>query len=182
MLLFPSPHVHHLILPHENVTTVNGFPRFAVQVVAIFNVVPTGQYMVLETVGSTFPYIPTNNKEILTNRLANPLLHHLKNTKVMNNQMDLNLKHEKGRRCTWSLLWEVIIKPDPALRACAHNQECYNELMEWRDEIVNYLEDPSLREEFSGSIHIIIQIMHHSVKTVSDLLFKDYPSKMRSLV
>ena len=66
----------------------------------------------------------------------------------MNIQMDLNLKHVK-RRDALGLFYESVIKPDPALRACAHNQECYNELMEWRDEIVNYLEIRR-QEEFSG--------------------------------
>ena len=42
---------------------------------------------------------------------------------------------------------ESVIKPDPALRQCAHNQECFNELMEWREEIVRYL-DSRRNEEF----------------------------------
>ena len=46
IVLFPS-HIHHLILPHKNVATVNGFPTFAVQsdrCSIAFNVHPTGQY------------------------------------------------------------------------------------------------------------------------------------------
>ena len=38
-----------------------------------------------------------------------------------------------------SLFLESLLKPDPALRGCAHNQKCYNELMEIRDEIVEYV-------------------------------------------
>ena len=34
---------------------------------------------------------------------------------------------------------ESVIKPDPALRQCAHNQLCYNELMDLRREVLNYL-------------------------------------------
>ena len=34
---------------------------------------------------------------------------------------------------------ESVIEPDPALRACAHNQKCYNELMWVRDDVLEYL-------------------------------------------
>ena len=36
------------------------------------------------------------------------------------------------------LFIESLHKPDHALRACAHNQKCYNELMHVRDEITAY--------------------------------------------
>ena len=34
---------------------------------------------------------------------------------------------------------ESVQKPDHVLRACAHNQKCYNELMEVRAEVLEYL-------------------------------------------
>ncbi len=34
---------------------------------------------------------------------------------------------------------ESVHKPDPALRVCAHNQKCFNELMEVRAEVLEYL-------------------------------------------
>ena len=34
---------------------------------------------------------------------------------------------------------ESVQKPDSALRSCAHNQKCYNELMEVRQEVLNYV-------------------------------------------
>ena len=37
-----------------------------------------------------------------------------------------------------SLLIESLHKPDSRLRSCAHNQECYHELMMYRDEIIQY--------------------------------------------
>ena len=49
-------------------------------------------------------------------------------------------KHEK-RRDELGLFVESVIKPDPQLRQCAHNQECYHELMEWRQDILDYLKD-----------------------------------------
>ena len=36
---------------------------------------------------------------------------------------------------------ESVHKPDSALRSCAHNQKCFNELMEWREEIIHYLDE-----------------------------------------
>jgi hypothetical protein len=38
------------------------------------------------------------------------------------------------------LFIESVLKPDPKLRNCAHNQECFNELMEVRQKILEHLE------------------------------------------
>ena len=34
---------------------------------------------------------------------------------------------------------ESVQKPDSQLRACAHNQKCYNELMEVRESVLEHL-------------------------------------------
>ena len=34
---------------------------------------------------------------------------------------------------------ESVQKPDTALRACAHNQKCFNELMEVRQQVLEYV-------------------------------------------
>tara|TARA_B100000902_G_scaffold320524_1_gene313152 strand:- start:108 stop:308 length:201 start_codon:yes stop_codon:yes gene_type:complete len=34
---------------------------------------------------------------------------------------------------------ESVQKPDHVLRACAHNQKCYNELMAVRDHVLEYV-------------------------------------------
>ena len=34
---------------------------------------------------------------------------------------------------------ESVQKPDNQLRACAHNQKCYNELMEIRESVLEHL-------------------------------------------
>ena len=39
---------------------------------------------------------------------------------------------------------ESVQKPDHALRGCAHNQKCYNELMEIREEIIEYVRSMSI--------------------------------------
>ena len=38
------------------------------------------------------------------------------------------------------LFIESVLKPDPALRQCAHNQKCYHELMDVRADILKHLD------------------------------------------
>lgn len=45
------------------------------------------------------------------------------------------------QRDALGLLIESIHKPDAKLRGCAHNQECYNELMEWRQKVITMLQE-----------------------------------------
>jgi hypothetical protein len=40
-----------------------------------------------------------------------------------------------------TLFEESVLKPDSELRQCAHNQECYYELMEVREIVLEYLKD-----------------------------------------
>ena len=44
-------------------------------------------------------------------------------------------KWERGR----CLFLESLYKPDNALRSCAHNQKCYNELMAGREHVLEYV-------------------------------------------
>ncbi len=44
-------------------------------------------------------------------------------------------KQEKYNRGL-DIFIESVQKPDSALRGCAHNQKCYNELMEVREEVL----------------------------------------------
>jgi hypothetical protein len=37
------------------------------------------------------------------------------------------------------LMIESVLKPDSKLRGCAHNQECFEELMEWRQKMLDLL-------------------------------------------
>ncbi len=37
-----------------------------------------------------------------------------------------------------TLLIESLHKADPKLRSCAYNQDCFNELMFYRDEMITY--------------------------------------------
>lgn len=47
-------------------------------------------------------------------------------------------KQEKRERAL-TLFAESVLKPDQELRQCAHNQKCFNELMEWRADVLEYL-------------------------------------------
>ena len=47
--------------------------------------------------------------------------------------------YEKWERAK-SLFLESLHKPDHDLRGCAHNQGCYDELMEIRDHVIKYLQ------------------------------------------
>ena len=38
-----------------------------------------------------------------------------------------------------SLFTESVLKPDHDLRGCAHNQNCYDELLEIREHVLKYL-------------------------------------------
>jgi len=39
---------------------------------------------------------------------------------------------QQKRKDALGLFYESVLKPDHELRKCAHNQECFFELMEWR--------------------------------------------------
>ena len=45
------------------------------------------------------------------------------------------------QRDALGLLIESIHKPDAKLRGCAHNQECFDELMMWREKVITMLKD-----------------------------------------
>ena len=71
------------------------------------------------------------------------------------------------------LFTESVLKPDHNLRGCAHNQGCYNQLMEIREHVLEYLK--TLKE-----------VTHHQNADESDMIeseklenIKKYPSKWR---
>ena len=55
-------------------------------------------------------------------------------------------KTEKRNRAL-GFFTESVLKSDTKLRQCAHNQKCFNELIEWKDEVLEYL-NKRRREEF----------------------------------
>jgi hypothetical protein len=47
---------------------------------------------------------------------------------------------EKWNRAV-SLFMESVLKPDHELRQCAHNQKCYDSLMQIRENVLEYLKN-----------------------------------------
>ena len=47
-------------------------------------------------------------------------------------------EHESWDRAR-TLLLESLHKPDNALRSCAHNQHCYDDMMTLRDQVIEYV-------------------------------------------
>ncbi len=56
------------------------------------------------------------------------------------NSIEEESKFEKWDRGK-TLFLESVHKPDNQLRSCAHNQKCYNELMEIRDMVIDLVKD-----------------------------------------
>ena len=48
---------------------------------------------------------------------------------------------EQKSKDALGLFYGSVLKPDHELRKCAHNQECFNELMEWRTEVLSHLDN-----------------------------------------
>jgi len=46
-------------------------------------------------------------------------------------------KWERGK----TLMLESLHKPDDRLRGCAHNQQCYHELLEIREQVIELVKD-----------------------------------------
>jgi hypothetical protein len=59
----------------------------------------------------------------------------------------MTLDKQQKRKDAFFIFYESVLKPDHELRQYAHDEKCYHELMEWRGEIVEYL-DRRRNEEF----------------------------------
>ena len=64
--------------------------------------------------------------------------------------------HDQNSEEKWdrgkTLLLESLYKPDTKLRGCAYNQDCFNEMISIRDEVIEYvrnLENPHLNKPLS---------------------------------
>ena len=51
---------------------------------------------------------------------------------------DTETKRDKWNRGL-DIFIESVLEPDSDLRACAHNQRCFHELMDVRQDVLNYL-------------------------------------------
>ena len=59
----------------------------------------------------------------------------------MKDQSPVNVEESKTEKYNRAidLFIESVHKPDTALRSCAHNQKCFNELMEVREQVLEYV-------------------------------------------
>ena len=55
------------------------------------------------------------------------------------NSIDKNETSSQKYERALDLFTESVLKPDHDLRGCAHNQNCYDELMEIREHVLKYL-------------------------------------------
>ena len=55
------------------------------------------------------------------------------------NSIDKNETPSEKYQRALDLFTESVLKPDHDLRSCSHNQGCYNELMEIREHVLQYL-------------------------------------------
>jgi len=59
--------------------------------------------------------------------------------KDQNAILDQETETQKFNRAL-DLYIESVHKPDHALRSCAHNQKCFNELMNVRQQVLDYVQ------------------------------------------
>ena len=59
--------------------------------------------------------------------------------KDQNSIVDQETETQKFNRAL-DLYIESVHKPDHALRSCAHNQKCFNELMNVRQQVLDYVQ------------------------------------------
>ena len=61
----------------------------------------------------------------------------MKDQKTLDETETTQDKWNRGK----TLFLESVYKPDHHLRSCAHNQKCYHELMEIRDQVIKMVQD-----------------------------------------
>ena len=59
----------------------------------------------------------------------------MKDQNTINTQETEDIRWDRGL----DLFIESVHKPDDKLRSCAHNQNCYDELMGVKDKVLEYL-------------------------------------------
>jgi len=79
----------------------------------------------------------------------------------MKDQSPVNVEESKTEKYNRAidLFIESVHKPDTALRSCAHNQKCFNELMEVRQQVLDYVY--RLRLNPVSSVDMISYEMEH---------------------
>ena len=81
--------------------------------------------------------------------------------------------YEKWDRAK-SILLESLLKPDHHLRSCAHNQHCYEDLVQIRDQIVDYVQNMSNPRPFIDERLQIPTLAENTVPVESYVESKEY--------
>ena len=81
--------------------------------------------------------------------------------------------YEKWDRAK-SILLESLLKPDHHLRSCAHNQHCYEDLVQIRDQIVEYVQNMSNPRKFVDDRLQIPTLAENTVPVDSYVQSKSY--------
>ena len=72
-----------------------------------------------------------------------------------------------------TLLLESLHKPDNALRSCAHNQHCYDDMIMLRDQLIEYVQkmsnprpyiDPKAPKSYEYAAHITMAELRKGYK------------------
>ena len=84
------------------------------------------------------------------------------------NSIDKNETPSQKYDRALALFTESVLKPDHDLRGCAHNQNCYDELMEIREHVLKYLK--TLKE-----------VTHHTNPDESDELETEKLADVKAL-
>ena len=66
------------------------------------------------------------------------------------NAIRLNESSDVKYQRALDLFAESVMKPDPDLRGCAYNQDCFNELMEIREHVLKYLSTLKSTQNFEN--------------------------------
>ena len=74
---------------------------------------------------------------------------------------DTESKVDKYNRAV-DIFIESVQKPDTTLRSCAHNQKCYNELMDVREQVLNYVYTLRKKDNSLSITQVYYEMEHDS--------------------
>ena len=82
----------------------------------------------------------------------------------MKDQSPVNVEESKTEKYNRAidLFIESVHKPDTALRSCAHNQKCFNELMDVREQVLNYVYTLRQTDYISPTTQVYYEMEHDS--------------------
>ena len=93
--------------------------------------------------------------------------------KDQNSVVDDESQYEKWDRAK-TLMLESLHKPDDRLRGCAHNQKCYYELLEIRDQVIEMVQKISNPRPFVDERPQIPTLAENTVPVESYVESKSY--------